>query len=251
MGTFHKLTPRTDVELGVYRNALSFVFANDDIRNIAITGTYGAGKTTIIQSYQNATKQEYVYVSLAPFEKNSELTKHEDSKNNKTNENSNHDIQKLEKKVINQLIHSICPKKVPRTSFRIKKDVSRRHRIRVTLLVAVISLLTFYLVKFDNLSRYLATINPEDTCFFCVLSHFTKPRARIHSTITLAVLLIWVLYFGVSFLTSNKVLAKLSMWGNDLEIFTDDHDSEFDKYLDEILYLIENSGSNVFVFYRL
>ena len=41
---FQKLTPTTEVNLNVYENALEFVFQNVDVRNIAISGPYGAGK---------------------------------------------------------------------------------------------------------------------------------------------------------------------------------------------------------------
>ncbi|WMT80803.1 hypothetical protein [Terrisporobacter mayombei] len=35
---FEKLTPIKDVELKTYKEALDFVFENNEIRNIAITG---------------------------------------------------------------------------------------------------------------------------------------------------------------------------------------------------------------------
>lgn len=46
----------------------------------------------------------------------------------------------------------------------------------------------------------------------------------------------------------KKTLKKISFQGNDLEIFSDDKDSYFDKYLNEILYLFENCGADNIVF---
>ena len=40
---FQKLTPETDADIKVYDEAFRFVFKNDDIRNIAISGSYGSG----------------------------------------------------------------------------------------------------------------------------------------------------------------------------------------------------------------
>ncbi|WP_186379210.1 YobI family P-loop NTPase, partial [Yersinia intermedia] len=45
---FQKLTPVNDVELGVYKNAIDFVFDNDDLKNIAISGQYSAGKSSLV-----------------------------------------------------------------------------------------------------------------------------------------------------------------------------------------------------------
>lgn len=41
---FQKLTPVNDVELSIYINALDFVFDNQDIKNVGISGAYSAGK---------------------------------------------------------------------------------------------------------------------------------------------------------------------------------------------------------------
>ena len=49
---FEKLTPKTDANLEVYKDAFGFVFSNNDIKNIAISGAYGAGKSSILESYK-------------------------------------------------------------------------------------------------------------------------------------------------------------------------------------------------------
>ena len=42
---FEKLTPKSDTDIDVYDQALDFVFKNDDIKNVAISGAYGSGKS--------------------------------------------------------------------------------------------------------------------------------------------------------------------------------------------------------------
>jgi len=46
---FEALTPISDLELGIYQDALDFVFDKDDLKNIAITGAYGAGKSSVLE----------------------------------------------------------------------------------------------------------------------------------------------------------------------------------------------------------
>ena len=42
--TFQKLTPTDKVDLLVYEDAFKYIFENDDIKNVAISGPYSAGK---------------------------------------------------------------------------------------------------------------------------------------------------------------------------------------------------------------
>lgn len=53
---FKKLTPKDDIEIKVYEEALNFVFDNDDICNVAVSGPYSAGKSSVIESYKKKHK---------------------------------------------------------------------------------------------------------------------------------------------------------------------------------------------------
>ena len=37
---FEKLTPITDSDISVYESAIDFVFENNDVKNIALSGAY-------------------------------------------------------------------------------------------------------------------------------------------------------------------------------------------------------------------
>lgn len=56
---FEKLTPVNDSDISIYEAAIDFVFKNDDVRNIAISGAYGAGKSSVLASYK--TKHLCIY----------------------------------------------------------------------------------------------------------------------------------------------------------------------------------------------
>jgi len=55
---FEKLTPNENGDIRVYESAIDFVFEHDDIRNVAISGAYGAGKSSVLLSYQKNLKGE-------------------------------------------------------------------------------------------------------------------------------------------------------------------------------------------------
>ncbi|MEI7200088.1 hypothetical protein WCT67_07895, partial [Pectobacterium parvum] len=97
---FQKLTPISDVELGIYKNAIDFVFANDDLKNIAISGQYSAGKSSLVSSYKKSHSNiKFVHISLAHFRTMEKTATNEPGKD--INETA------LEGKILNQLIHQI------------------------------------------------------------------------------------------------------------------------------------------------
>lgn len=91
---YETLLPNEIVE-NKAEDVLEFAFNNKKIKNVAITGPYSSGKSSIIQSYlnKNIDKKEYLNISLATFDT---------SKQDKTNS--------LEKTIIEKLYYSIINK---------------------------------------------------------------------------------------------------------------------------------------------
>lgn len=113
---FQKLTIKDDVELKIHKDALDFVFQNDDIKNVALSGPYGAGKSSILGTYKKQSDKKFLHVSLA----------HLRSITNETSECSGDDINCLEGKILNQIIHQIKPEMVPQSSFKIKESYGNK-----------------------------------------------------------------------------------------------------------------------------
>lgn len=53
---FRSLAPNEYIDLNSYGEALDYVFSLDKIRNIALTGAYGSGKSSVIRSYEQVHK---------------------------------------------------------------------------------------------------------------------------------------------------------------------------------------------------
>lgn len=56
------------------------------------------------------------------------------------------------------------------------------------------------------------------------------------------------LYNLLNIQTNKNIFKKISVQGNEIEIFEDSQNSYFDKYLNEVLYLFENYKVDVIVF---
>lgn len=50
-----------------YITELEYCFDCESIQNLALSGSYGAGKSSIIEAWENMTHNEYIYISLAHF----------------------------------------------------------------------------------------------------------------------------------------------------------------------------------------
>src|SRR5690625_2344821 len=134
---FLKLTPIKDVDLITYEDAIDFVFENDDIKNVAISGPYGSGKSSVIESYKNHNKNyRYLHISLSRFDPTETIDecKIKDSTQNeeeRTTENSNKtDEVILKRKILNQLIHQSDSKKIPQSNFKLKRNISNRQTLK-------------------------------------------------------------------------------------------------------------------------
>ena len=149
---FQKLTPKSDVDIGIYDKALDFVFANSDIKNVAISGAYCAGKSSVLESYKEKHKKySFIHLSLAHFHTLEEI----ESEAIETVKES-----VLEGKILNQLIHQIPSNKIPQTNFRVKKDVGKKVIAKSTAFVSLfIASLLFIILHSRIVSSYVIEKN--------------------------------------------------------------------------------------------
>ena len=233
---FEKLTPTADNELGIYENALNFVFENEDIRNVAMSGAFGAGKSSVLESYKSIHKDiKFVHISLAHF---SDETKQDSPISLKESV--------LEGKILNQLIHQIPADRIPQTNFRVKRRISRP-RLILTSFAVLIAVMCFLGIRFFE--SWIKLVDSLRTSFFKTVLELTcTPEAKLlMGLVFLFVVFLFLLKFIRSQLNKN-IFKKLNIKGNEIEIFEDDNDSYFDKYLNEVLYLFENVDADVIVF---
>lgn len=234
---FEKLTPVNDVNISIYESAIDFVFENNDVKNIAISGAYGAGKSSLLFSYKSKhPTTKFLHISLAHFQ------------NNKDNDKPDTSIKDsiLEGKILNQLIHQIPSENIPQTSFRVKKTSGNEPIKNYTAAIAVFLVTLLHILFFDNWSRFINSL-PTGT-----IQHLLSPTVTAISLLFSGIICFFAVcffIFKILLLQKNKnVFKKLSFHGNEIEIFEESDDSYFDKYLNEVLYLFENVQEDVIVF---
>ena len=130
---FQDLTPKDDVDLTGYKEALdrAFDIKNNKIKNIAITGSYGSGKSSILNTYKKNSKLKFIHISFLHFKEcdkddtnifeNKEESNDDKEKNKIYNEKFREEI--LERKIINHIINQIPFKYISDTNFNIRGNI--------------------------------------------------------------------------------------------------------------------------------
>ena len=167
---FQKLTTINDDKLAIYEDALNFAFEDDQIKNVAISGPYSAGKSSIIESYKKIkSNKKFLHISLANFREtnlntstanNSDQVKNDPESGVSSNSPLN-DNAILEGKILNQLIHQINQDNIPQTAFKIKEKLVPGKIIRSAIFFTIFLLLIYYIYAFDRWSSFVPTLQEQ------------------------------------------------------------------------------------------
>lgn len=232
---FERLTPIDNMDLDVYEEAIDYVFNNPDVKNVAISGAYSAGKSSVLASYKKRHNDlRFLHISLAHFKS----PEQEDETEVKESV--------IEGKILNQLIHQIPSDKIPQTHFRVKKRISPVSIIIKTLETIALLTAIIYFMFFNSWKSYVSVL--PDNWLKSILELSAHPYALMVDGIIIITLSSFLIYGLIKIQKNKNVFRKLNLQGNEIEIFEESDDSYFDKYLNEVLYLFENVDADVIVF---
>ena len=258
---FYDLTPINDIELGIYEDAINFSLKNDKILNVAISGSYGSGKSSLLETYKKKhPEKNFLNISLTHFNsmENSGNIKEKNKKVNNNNagqdnleENDNEKTKSLanvlEAKILNQMLHQISEKNIPLTDFKIKGKFSKLRLVLSTICILIFILSFFQIIFFKQWHNFIIGLY-HMKFVYNILKKSTYPYFKLISGITLFILLGIFIYKILKFQKTKNFLKKLNIQGNEFEIAGDNEDSYFDKYLNEVIYLFENSDVDAIIF---
>ena len=236
---FRALTSNKDVEIKqVTLEALQFAIdKKSEVTNVAITGNYGAGKSSIVESFERrCTDKTFLHISLGQYD---------ETIGSEKNGLNNRQINTIEGKIINQLLHQINPNQIRKSIFKTLDAESQIKPFNISVYLGLV-LLSLYLL---NISSWNGLVHN-----FSWLSWTTKPIISLLVLVILFVLIVYGFYFLLKLQKDFGFIKKLSLKAEkietDIEIFSNDNSkvSYFDRYLDDVLYLFKQSGADVIVF---
>lgn len=189
-------------------------------KNIAITGGYGAGKSSILNTYfrtnkfeNEPLKEKVLYVSLGSFIEN--------------DNNSDNKEKSIEISILQQIIYSVSKEEIPFSRIT-RIDNNYRETISWSGIIAFLAtpIITFTMGFFKNAGKYYNTI------------------ASIIGVIIF--LFIWfIIYYIINKFNINTIHFGIN---NAKAEINNDELSLLNKYIDELVYFFKKTNKEIIVF---
>lgn len=240
------LSPTSNAsDIEEYSEALNYCLKNDDILNVAVSGTYGSGKSSFLKTYF-FKNDEYKTITIS-------LGNYEKGKTKKSKGKENEYYQSIEKSILQQLLYQVDKSEVPLSRFkRIHKYSKFKLFIKslITFLFLIILLIIIFPKIISNFGNNFNIIN--DNLSF--IPSFTLFKININSSLIISIILFiigyifitYIFYKIVELLRNNVSISKFKFKDAEIEI-NNKSESIFNKYLDEIVYFFQATNFNVVI----
>lgn len=203
-----------------YSKVLKWALDNKSIKNLAISGPYGSGKSSIIQTFQlRHPEYRYLNITLASFEKT------EDDQ-----------VELVLLSILQQIFYYVKSKSMPDSRYKRIHPVSKKGLLIKSIVLIVWAASLCFVLKPDLFMAF-----PEWETLL-----ITYPWIRYIFIFILFGGGIAVLYYFLK-LYNNSQLNKLNIASGQLEVQPKNESSILNKHLDEILYFFEISRYDVVI----
>ncbi|MDN3519971.1 ATP-binding protein [Halomonas ramblicola] len=215
---FVDLAPTDEADrAGVYSEAILFAMRNAKVYNIALTGPYGSGKSSIIQSFLKNYRRHALHISLAAFVPEADTEGEEASR------------QEIERSILQQMLYGADANKLP---------LSRFKRIQSP---GVWSFLTSLYIMFGILALWYVFHQREEI----ISGSFFVPLALNNllnlGSFVLAATFLWVTLHHFYIASFGLSLKSISLKDVEIKPAHDDQASILNRHLDEIVYFFQST----------
>ncbi|WP_223464637.1 hypothetical protein [Pseudomonas sp. GL-RE-26] len=246
---FEPLTPvvMSDEQSGRYLNELRHALMNDQVRNIAITGDYGAGKSSLIRTFvAKHPELTYAWISLATFGKDgvvdspiSSLQSEGDGRADVSSSQSEAKaeaklVERIEETIVQQLLYSVKAKDLPKTRLKRIVQASKSSILWTSIFLSAV-LIGGTRLYAENLTTIWA-IEPSwlVDLLLCIPDWLAASLVGIGA---------FLLIYRFTSLFSAFNIDGLTVKGGKLE--ATNHGSVLHKNVDELIYCFERSNIDV------
>ena len=241
---FHDLAPADELDASrEYFKALDWALRNDKITNIALSGPYGSGKSSIIQSYMKKHRWlKAINISLATFVELEEFDGEQNQAKKPYVQEKLIDVgeKRIEEGVLKQLFYKVDHKRIPRSRYRKLYRVSKLKIFLITILaLAFIALGIFYFMPeiWDKGIKHIY--------LFGAYHGLSKIKSWL-VVLFFGLIVIWVISLLLWILLTSYKVKEVNL-ADKAAITKQDENNEsiFDKNMDEIIYFFEETRYKV------
>lgn len=266
---YHSLTPTNCADnCEVYMDALQEALQNPDIKNVAVTGPYGSGKSSVIRTFFDRHNGEYkhITITLANFldnniqedtttqeqqeqtatkkgnntPKGSEDTPKNNQKDTpqKTSTITGDDLEQLiERSIVQQLFYSVNDSSIPASHFKKIKKQDKFELFCIVLFILLCLLSVSYLLHPDILWSILKVKNVP-----VIIDNILRVLALFFA--------VWGIYETIKKVVQIAIsisVKQLHIKEAGIELDKQEHKSILNYHIDEIIYFFEATEKNVVV----
>lgn len=221
---FVDLAPTSNADqTGIYYEALDFATNNDEVLNIALTGPYGSGKSSVIKSFLLKYPRDALELSLASFLPEGEVPGVRVSK------------QEIERSILQQILYGADADKLP---------LSRFKRIQTPKGWSAASSLTVCLGMF---CLWYLFANQSDVTSGKFFKPFDLSNWFNILSFTIGSIFIWRLVHSIYLKSLGLSLKSISLKDIQIAPKAADEESILNRHLDEIIYFFQSTKYDLVV----
>lgn len=208
---------------GVYSEAILFATNNTKVSNIALTGPYGSGKSSIIQTFLKKYRRPALHISLAAF------VPEVDSKGKKVSR------QEIERSILQQMLYGTDANKLPLSRFK-----------RIQLPSVWSSFKSFY-ITLGILALWYVFNRRADIISGTFFTPLELSNAFSLGICAFAVVFLWMTLHHFYVASFGLSLKSISLKDVEIRPAHDDQTSILNRHLDEILYFFQSTDYDLVI----
>jgi len=221
---FIDLAPTDEADKnGVYAEALKYAMGNKRVFNIALTGPYGSGKSSIIKSFLKRFPRRALNISLAAFVPGVDAATKEIHR------------QEIERSILQQMLYGADANRLPLSRFKRIRSPGFWSFFKTLFILIGVAATTYLLINRQSI----------------VAGTFLQPLAPsnwLHlGSIALAGIFLWVMIHNFYVASFGLSLKSISLKDIEIRPASDTGESILNRHLDEIIYFFQSTNYDLVV----
>jgi len=242
---YQSFSPKTNIKSNnTTIKMLKEAIKNKKNKNIAISGKYGSGKTSIIKSLFNKKinrlKYKPLFISLGMFETSVET------------EEIDKFSQQIEKSIIQQILYTEKSDNLPDSNVSRVGKIRARHYVSVIfILLLVVSSLLIKKITFENFTNAINEFIGYTMLAINNKQWLTLFILGIVSIISITILICFIIWFftQLAMIVKNFKIRNIviNLKSTKIDLSAKKEESLINKYLDELVYFFSTTNYKVVI----